>query len=133
MLRHMVIALILLAGATAAGAQLVPRLPALPIDVPGLPVARGLADDVLRAPSDAARMLDQARRAAIAQLVRDNPGRVALDPDGFPARAGEVVIDEPTEAVIAAAWGLNAPALAAAALFACGLVALVPGLRSGIN
>ncbi|WP_435243698.1 MFS transporter [Streptomyces cucumeris] len=35
--------------------------------------------------------------------------------------------------VIAAAWGLNAPALAAAALFACGLVALVPGLRSGIN
>ncbi|ADI11154.1 antibiotic transport protein [Streptomyces bingchenggensis BCW-1] len=35
--------------------------------------------------------------------------------------------------VIAGAWGLNTPALAAAALFACGLVALVPGMRSPIN
>ncbi|MGW3565650.1 MFS transporter [Streptomyces sp. NPDC000941] len=35
--------------------------------------------------------------------------------------------------VIAGAWGLNAPALAAAALFAGGLVALVPGMRSPIN
>lgn len=103
MLRPMLIALIVLVGATAAGAQLVPRLPALPIDVPGLPAARGLADDVLRAPSDAARMLDQARRAAIARLVRDNPHSIALDPEGFPARAGEVVIDDPKDAVIAAA------------------------------
>jgi len=102
-LRQMVIALIVLAGATAASAQLVPRLPGLPLDVPGLPAARGLADDVLRAPSEAARMLDQARRAAIAQLVRDNPDRIALDPDGFPARAGEVVVDDPKDAVIAAA------------------------------
>lgn len=103
MLRQMVIALIVLAGATAASAQLVPRLPGLPLDVPGLPAARGLADDVLRAPSEAARMLDQARRAAIAQLVRDNPDRIALDPDGFPARAGEVVVDDPKDAVITAA------------------------------
>ena len=102
-LRQMIIALFVLAGATAAGAQLVPRLPGLPIDVPSLPAARGLADDVLRLPGDAARMLDQGRRAAIAQLVRDNPGRIALDPDGFPARAGEVVIDDPTDAVITAA------------------------------
>ena len=35
--------------------------------------------------------------------------------------------------VIAAAWGLNTPALAAAVLFAGGLVALVPGMRSPIN
>ncbi|MGY0062721.1 MFS transporter [Streptomyces sp. LZ34] len=35
--------------------------------------------------------------------------------------------------VIAAAWGLNTPALAAAALFVGGLVALVPGMRSPIN
>ncbi|KAK1178397.1 MFS transporter [Streptomyces sp. NBS 14/10] len=35
--------------------------------------------------------------------------------------------------VIAGAWGLNTPALAAAALFAGGLVALVPGMRSPIN
>jgi len=102
-LRQMIIALALLAGATAAGAQLVPRLPGLPLDVPSLPAAQGLVDDVVRAPSDAARMLDQARRTAIAQLVRDNPDRIALDPDGFPARAGEVVVDDPKDAVIAAA------------------------------
>lgn len=35
--------------------------------------------------------------------------------------------------VMAAAWGLSTPALGAAALFGCGLVALVPGMRSGIN
>ncbi|MFC9223955.1 MFS transporter [Streptomyces hygroscopicus] len=35
--------------------------------------------------------------------------------------------------VMAAAWGLNTPALGAAVLFGCGLVALVPGMRSGIN
>lgn len=35
--------------------------------------------------------------------------------------------------VMAAAWGLNTPALAAAALFVGGLVALVPGMRSPIN
>ncbi|MES4905332.1 MULTISPECIES: MFS transporter [unclassified Streptomyces] len=35
--------------------------------------------------------------------------------------------------VIAGAWGLNTPALAAAALFAGGLVALVPGMRAPIN
>lgn len=35
--------------------------------------------------------------------------------------------------VIAAAWGLNTPALAAAVLFAGGLVALVPGIRLAIN
>ncbi|MEU5609343.1 MFS transporter [Streptomyces sparsogenes] len=35
--------------------------------------------------------------------------------------------------VIAAAWGRGTPALAAAALFVGGLVALVPGMRSPIN
>ncbi|MGN6817606.1 MAG: S8 family serine peptidase, partial [Sphingomonas sp.] len=29
-----------------------------------------------------------------------NPGRVALDPQGFPARAGEVVVDAPDEALL---------------------------------
>ncbi|AUA14576.1 enterobactin exporter EntS [Streptomyces malaysiensis subsp. malaysiensis] len=35
--------------------------------------------------------------------------------------------------VMAAAWGLNTPALGAAALFVCGVAALVPGMRSDIN
>lgn len=131
MLRPMLIALIVLVGATAAGAQLVPRLPALPIDVPGLPAARGLADDVLRAPSDAARMLDQARRAAIARLVRDNPDRVALDPDGFPARAGEVVIDDPQDAVIAAAVARGYRVIERGDVLGVGFVRLaVPGQQS---
>jgi len=130
-LRPMLIALIVLVGATAAGAQLVPRLPALPIDVPGLPAARGLADDVLRAPSDAARMLDQARRAAIARLVRDNPDRVALDPDGFPARAGEVVIDDPQDAVIAAAVARGYRVIERGDVLGVGFVRLaVPGQQS---
>ncbi len=98
----MVIALVALAAATAAAGQLVPTLPRVPLGVPGLPNAGDLTDDVLRAPSDVARTLDQARRAAIAQLVRDYPDRIALDPDGFPARAGEVVVDDPTDAVLAA-------------------------------
>ena len=131
MLRHMVIALILLAGATAAGAQLVPRLPALPIDVPGLPVARGLADDVLRAPSDAARMLDQARRATIARLIHDNPDRIALDPDGFPARAGEVVIDDPKDDVIAAAIAKGYRVIERGDVLGVGFVRLaIPGQQS---
>lgn len=131
MLRPMLIALIVLVGATAAGAQLVPRLPALPIDVPGLPAARGLADDVLRAPSDAARMLDQARRAAIARLVRGHPDRVALDPDGFPARAGEVVIDDPQDAVIAAAVARGYRVIERGDVLGVGFVRLaVPGQQS---
>lgn len=35
--------------------------------------------------------------------------------------------------VMAAAWGLNTPALGAAVLFACGLAPLVPGMRTAIN
>ncbi|TMU97722.1 MFS transporter [Streptomyces sp. DASNCL29] len=35
--------------------------------------------------------------------------------------------------VMAQAWGLNTPALGAAALFVCGVAALVPGMRSVIN
>jgi hypothetical protein len=133
----MVIALIALAVATAAGAQLVPRLPGLPLDVQGLPGVPGLADDVLRVPSDAARALDQARRAAIAQLVRDNPGRVALDPDGFPARAGEVVVDDPTDAVIATAIAKGYRVIERGDVLGVGFVRLaVPGgqpLRSAIR
>jgi hypothetical protein len=133
----MAIALIVLAGATAAGAQLVPRLPGLPIDVPSLPGVQDLTDDVLRAPSDAARMLDQARRAAIAQLVRDNPGRVALDPDGFPARAGEIVVDDPKDGVIAAAIAKGYRVIERGDVLGVGFVRLaVPGqqsLKSAIN
>ncbi|HEX7849948.1 MAG TPA: S8 family serine peptidase [Sphingomonas sp.] len=94
-------ALLVLTG--AARAQLVPSLPAVSLPVPGLPGVDRLTDDVLRAPEAAARVLDDARRATIDRLVRDNPGRIALDPQGNPARAGEVVVDSPDAALIAAA------------------------------
>jgi hypothetical protein len=95
----------MLAGVTAARAQLVPSLPlpGVPTTVPGLPALGRLTDDVLSVPADAARDLEHARRAAIARLVRDHSDRIALDPDGFPARAGELVVDDPSDALIAAA------------------------------
>ena len=92
-----------LAGAGTVRAQLLPALPGVPAGIPQLPRVGDITDDVLRAPADIARTLDQARRAAISTLVRDNPGRIALDPEGFPARAGEIVLDDPTDALIAAA------------------------------
>lgn len=102
MLRRMVIALVAIAGATAAIGQLAPALPGVPLAVPNLPGAGSLADDALRAPSDIVRTLDQARRIAIAKLVHDNPGRIVLDPDGNPARAGEVVVDAPSDTLLSA-------------------------------
>jgi len=99
----MVATLLMLVLVGGARAQLVPRLPTGPLPLPGLPAVGSVADDVLRATDAAARMLDDARRAAIDRLVRDHPGRIALDPQGFPARAGEVVVDTPTDALIAAA------------------------------
>jgi hypothetical protein len=100
-----VLILAMLAGMTAARAQLIPTLPlpGVPAAVPGLPSLGRLTDDVLDVPANAARSLETARQAAIARLVRDHPDRVALDPDGFPARAGEVVVDDPGDALIAAA------------------------------
>ncbi|UVO49025.1 S8 family serine peptidase [Sphingomonas sp. SUN019] len=95
MRRKMLIAVTVavLAGA-AARAQLIPALPGVP----------GLGQiDALRAPAEAARVLETARRATIDRLVRANPDRIALDPDGFPARAGEIVVDDPSDALIAAA------------------------------
>ncbi len=93
----------LLAGAVPAQAQLVPGLPAAPLPIPGLPRVDGLTDEVLETPGRVAQTLEEARRAAITRLVRQDPDRIALDPDGFPARAGELVVDAPGEALLDAA------------------------------
>jgi len=95
--------LLAIAGVTASRAQLLPAVPSLPVGIPGLPRTDALAGDLSRGPAAVARTLEDTRRATITRLVRDNPDRIALDPDGFPARAGEVVVDSPEEAVIAAA------------------------------
>lgn len=101
--RLAVITALAVAWITAAQAQLIPSLPRVPTGLPDLSRLDALGDDALRVPAAAASALDRARRAAVDRLVRDNPGRVALDPDGFPARAGEVVIDDPDDRLIAEA------------------------------
>ncbi|APX66436.1 S8 family serine peptidase [Sphingomonas sp. gentR] len=96
-------------GVTAGRAQLVPSLPGMPSLPGGLPsVGRGissLADPVIDRVNAASRatvrQLEQVRRATFAQLVRDHPDAIALDPMGFPARAGEVVVGAPSDALLA--------------------------------
>jgi subtilisin family serine protease len=102
-------------GVTAGRAQLVPSLPGMPMLPDGLPsVGRGIAsladpviDRVDAASRATVRQLEQVRRATFAQLVRDHPDAIALDPMGFPARAGEVVVDAPSEALLAAVGRLG--------------------------
>lgn len=91
----------LLAG-TPALAQLVPAVPHLtpPLSPDHL---LGRVDEALEnATGGLAQRLEAIRRSAAAKLVRDNPDRIALDPDGNPARAGEIVIDDPDDTLITA-------------------------------
>ena len=88
--------------ATAAGAQLLQGLPR----VGGVLDQVGpLTDSVTQLPDRATRTLESARLDRIAALVRANPDRIAIDPQGFPARAHEVVVNDPDDALIAAATG----------------------------
>lgn len=87
--------------AVPAHAQLLPQLPSLPAT--GRGVLGRLGQDVDTVTTNVARQLEDARRAAAATLVRDYPDRIALDPDGFPARAGEVVVEDPSDALLGAA------------------------------
>ena len=86
--------------ATTAGAQLLPG-------VPNVGGALPRVGDVLDRTTDVAgrttRELADLRLDRIAALVRANPGRVALDPQGFPARAGEMVLTDPDAATVVAA------------------------------
>ncbi len=75
----------------------------LPGAGPDLGRIDAIADRALQVPERVAGTLAEARRAAISALVRDNPGHIELDPQGFPARAGEIVVDEPGDALIARA------------------------------
>lgn len=93
--------LVALGAAMPARAQLVPQLPS--VSLPGGDVLGRVGQEVDDVTGSVARQLDDVRRAAATRLVRDNPDRIALDPDGFPARAGEVVVSDPSDALIAAA------------------------------
>ena len=104
MIRRLTLAILLVAltGAGIAHGQLLPAVPQLPL---GLPNVGALGQAVTEVPSRIGRTLETTRRATIDRLVRANPDRIAIDPQGFPARAGELVMDDPSDAVIAAATG----------------------------
>lgn len=96
----LLLALAAVAAAMPAAAQLVPALPRLG-DTLGR--AAPLLDPVTAAPARIARQLADTRLNRIRDLVRAHPQQIALDPDGFPARAGEVLVEDPGDALIAAA------------------------------
>lgn len=111
-MRPVMMGLVLVAGMTAwgaASAQLLPGLPSLPAmpgiggGLPDIPGPDTILSEVGRVSRATVARLDEARRAAFAQLVRDHPDAIVLDPQGFPARAGEVVVDSPSEALLNAA------------------------------
>lgn len=90
-----------MALAVPAHAQLAPGLPSLPL--PAGQVLDRVGQEVQGVTGGVAQRLEDVRRTAAARLVRDHPDRIALDPQGFPARAGEVVVDDPDDALIARA------------------------------
>lgn len=88
--------------ASAAAAQLGPVLPQVG-DV--LRPVTGVLDNAVQGVTRPVRALADARLSRIAALVRANPGRVALDAQGFPARAHEIVLTDADAAVITAILG----------------------------
>lgn len=96
--------LVAVAWGGSASAQLAP-LPLPGLQGPLRPDALigQLDQGVDRLTTRVEQRLESLRQAAAAQLVRDHPDRIALDPQGFPARAGEVVVSDPNDALLAAA------------------------------
>ncbi len=88
-----------------ASAQLIPSTP-LNQGLPSLPpvggIVRGVVDDAAAVPR-AVTQLATDRLARIDQLIRDYPAQVARDDHGEPARAGEVIVDDANDVLIAAA------------------------------
>lgn len=88
---------IALIAAAPAGAQLLPALPPRIEALPGQVL--GAVDRVV---DTAPRALAEARLDRIADLIRSSGGRVVRDDRGDAARAGEVVLTDPTDAALAA-------------------------------
>jgi len=92
-----------LLAVSAVRAQLLPAVPAAPLGAVVTGSLDRLAGDARQVTGDIADGLARLRLDRLTALVRGAPGRIELDPDGSPARAGEVVVDQPDDALIAAA------------------------------
>ena len=89
-----------LLAAAAATAQLGPVLPPAGGMLGRVAPLTGSVAEVVARPAQA---LAAARLDHIAELVRTYPRAIALDANGLPARAGEVLVDDPDDALIASA------------------------------
>ncbi|MEH3105104.1 MAG: S8 family serine peptidase [Sphingomonas phyllosphaerae] len=84
----------------AASAQLLPAMPGIGELTPAL---RPVTDAVAHVSERGARALEALRLDRVSALVRRYPDRIVRDPQGFAARAGELVLTEPDAATVAAA------------------------------
>lgn len=86
-------------------AQLMPGSP-LQQGLPSLPpvegLVRGVTDDVAALPRAVVQLATD-RLARIDGLIRDYPAEIARDEHGDPSRAGEIIVEDADEALIAAA------------------------------
>lgn len=90
--------LITMLGASLASAAVGQLVPALPLVDDVVRPVTGVVGDV----TQTARELAEARVLRAIRLVRSSPRFIALDPDGFPARAGEVVVTDADPAALEA-------------------------------
>ena len=136
MIRVLLLAILLLGP--AAEAQIgVPRvrLPGLPIGVPGgLPSALGLAAGLSRPspPTDELGLLEGARKALIAQLLRRHADVLEADPNGNPIVRGEVLALSPTDVALARGLGAGFTVLRERSFGALGIRVVVLGAPHGM-
>ena len=90
------------AGVLVSDATRAQILPSLPLGQVG-GTLRPLTDAVAAVPDRAAERLSAVRLERFGSLARRYPDRIVLDPDGFPARAGELVVSDPPNGFLAAA------------------------------
>jgi hypothetical protein len=98
-------ALVMIALPAAAAAQLLPVPPVAP-QLPALPaIGETVAKttDALAGLPRAVAALASDRLARIDALIRDHPADIARDDHGDPARAGDVIVADPDDALVAAA------------------------------
>ena len=88
-----------LALGSLALAQLLPSVPRVDGVLGGV---TGVVRPALDTATQTTQQLADARLDRIARLVHANPDRIALDPQGFPARAHEVVLTDPAVPLLAA-------------------------------